>query len=199
VTGVQTCALPIFPLEVEFVDGRRWEVMYLLDEQVDEFLARVDPEPYEGGAGDLAVPEYSFLERLTYAEPLIGAQWLARRRGQVEASALRSMVTADRLDSLDNQTEDATGMLKAGDLESAVLAARNAFGHAVDALLAAHGEVGHGPKWRARRLRLTQPEALSFETYWALETMRSFDPDRPGDWVVEVLEACQDIALEIDL
>lgn len=204
-----TTALPVtmpltpdtVPLEICYVDGRRWEVTYWLESQVDQLLARVAPrDPEDGPAkGTLAVPEYSFLERLTYAEPVLGADWLASRRAEVLGSALRAMLVAQHLDSLDNQTEDAAGMLAAGDLVSAVLAARNAFGYAVDALLAASGEFGYGPKWRARRMIQAAPAVLAFDDYWALETMRGFDQETPGAWVEEVLRACQDITMDISI
>jgi hypothetical protein len=185
------------PLEITVVDGRRWEITYWLDAQVDQFLARVSIDGYQGGAGGLEVAEYAFLERLTYARPLLGADWLAQRRSAVESSSLRSMVIAKHLDGLDNQSEDATGMLAVNDLDSAVLAARDAFGFAVDALLACHGELGYGRKWRARRVRSIESAVLPFDDYWSLETMRTFDPEDPGAWVTEVLRRCQEIAIEI--
>jgi hypothetical protein len=43
------------------------------------------------------------------------------------------------------------------------------------------------------------PPELSFEDYWALETLRDLDPEAPGTWVETVLTVCQDIANEVKL
>jgi hypothetical protein len=86
------------------------------------------------------------------------------------------------------------------DLNSAVLSARIAFDHTVDALLAEQGEYeSHIPKWRARRFQVANPTKLTFSKYWALETMRDFDPNEPSKWVSEVLTLCQDLSLKIEV
>jgi hypothetical protein len=106
-------------------------------------------------------------------------------------------MVARSLDYLDLSTEDATGQLDNDDVESAVIAAKLAFGSAVDALLASHGEFGHNEKWRARRMRAVTPKELSFEDYWSVETMRDFDPATPRSWVEQVLARCNRIATEV--
>jgi hypothetical protein len=108
-------------------------------------------------------------------------------------------VASQALYLLDHYTEDAVGMRANNDMNSAVLAARQALGFAVDALLASHGELETQPKWRARRMREVLPSELSYDEYWDLETMRSYDKDAPERWVDEVLLLCQRIAAAVNL
>jgi hypothetical protein len=88
----------------------------------------------------------------------------------------------------------------ARDFDSAVLSARKALGRTVDALLESEGHFGaRTPKWRAWRFRDSRPKALSFEEYWALETVRPFDPDDPQTWVNLVVQRCTDLTLEVEI
>jgi hypothetical protein len=100
----------------------------------------------------------------------------------------------------DSFLEDAIGQLGAGDVESAVISAKMAFSHCVDALLESAGEYGfYTPKWRARRMRAVAPGAISFEDYWAIETMRGYDPADPGAWVSSVVRTCQRLSMKIEV
>jgi hypothetical protein len=186
--------------EAFYVDGRKWDVEYWLDIQVEQALAKMSWAEYEDhpDAGrELSWLEDDFLERLSYAVALENDVWLREKATQLAGSAFGSIRIQRALDLLDLATEDAVGQLDGGDVESAVLAVRLAFGHAVDALLASHGEYGHNEKWRARRMLAIAPPQLSFHDYWAVETMRDFDPTAPRAWVERVLERCQRIAQEV--
>jgi hypothetical protein len=46
---------------------------------------------------------------------------------------------------------------------------------------------------------MLQPPELSFDDYWQLETMRSYDPETPEKWVEEVLRTCQHVSTEVRL
>ena len=190
------------PVEVFYVDGRRWDVEYWLDSQVDTFLERVSWQAFESGRSkgdDFTRPEIAMAQRLATAVTVDGAEWVSRRAADFDASALKTMMVTLALYELDLLTEDAVGMLESGDAHSAVLAARFAFGYAVEAVLASHGEYHEQQKWRARRMRLVEPPELGFDDYWRLETMRGFDPDAPEKWVEEVLVVCQNISTEVRL
>jgi hypothetical protein len=187
-------------VQVEFaqVGGRRWDIAYWLDEQVDQLFEKVSWDRFDlyRATGDLlATEEMEFLDRLTYAVPMTGERWLARRRRQIEQSAARDVIASRALKLADLFVEDAIGQLRADDLESAVLSARLAFGYTVDALLASHGQLGLSGKWRARRFRqVTDQDVLTFEAYWAVETMQTFDREAPGAWVEQVVELCRTTA-----
>lgn len=188
------------PVQAFYVDRRRWDVEYWLEDQIDQLVAFVSHERFESGACDaaqLSSPELALIQRLDACAVVEGQAWIDRRRAQFVGSAVRSAVAAQHLYQLDLRTEDATGMLAAGDCASAVLAARMALGFAVDALLASAGEFSRQPKWRARRVK-DGFEPL-FAQYWALETMRGYDEADPGAWVTEVLRFCQQIAEEVQL
>ncbi|HEX5114236.1 MAG TPA: hypothetical protein VFW65_03455 [Pseudonocardiaceae bacterium] len=184
------------------LDGVAWDLHYWLDSQVDQVMAKVSWEAYEAGgnAGSrLASPEIALLERFGHGVDGLGGDWLSARRKALADSAFAVIRVSYELMYADSYAEDAVGQLACDDLHSAVLSARTAFGHAMDALLAHHGEYNHNPKWRARRFQAANPTLLSYEDYWALETMRSYDPADPAAWVIEALRACRQVSLEVSV
>ncbi|WP_159000906.1 hypothetical protein [Streptomyces sp. SBT349] len=187
-----------------FADNRGCDLAYWLDDQVDQMLAKISWDAFDrarAASGDaLTVREEVFLERVTTCLPLIGEDWVARRRAEVGASAFRSILVTRSLGQADRAVEDSLGQLEGGDPHSAVLSARIALHHTVDALLEEQGNYGsEPPKWQARRFRETSPATLSFARYWELETMREYNPDDPSRWINEVLTLCQDLALKIEV
>lgn len=204
----QAVALPLDPpmvrTEMLYQAGRRWELRYWLDRQVDQILAKVSWAEFERERAErpvLSPPEELLLARLGDCVLLTGADWLASRRVQFAASAFRQIVVARSLAAADESVEDALGQLAAGQVHSAVLAAKQALGHTVDALLEEHGEYGGGhlPKWRPQRFQAAKPAALSFEQYWELETMRTYDPQSPAKWINDVLTICQDVSAKVTI
>jgi predicted nucleotidyltransferase len=182
--------------------GRRWEIKFWSDSQVDQMLEKVSWETFEGDrkvGNRLTEVEQLFLERLGTCVPITGDDWVQRRREEVEDSAFRALVVLNDLALADTHAEAAMGLLTAGEAEGAVLAAREAFGHVVDALLTSEGEYGAMVKWRARRLRSAQPRLLSFDDYWSIETMRTYDPNNPAAWVEKVFRLCKDLASQIEV
>jgi hypothetical protein len=205
--GCGSISIPLYPptIQVEsfYHAGRKWEIINWQDAQIEQILAKVSWDEFERGrlaAYPLSTREEQFLDRLATCVVLAGEEWVRGRRGQLDGSAFRSFVIARSLRYADDAVEDALGQLDAGQLDSAVISARNALGHAVDALLEQHGEYGsHSPKWRPLRFRAANPSALSFTDYWSLETMLDYDPDKPEKWINEVLTVCQDISMKVDL
>ncbi|MFD9004291.1 hypothetical protein ACFV0T_25600 [Streptomyces sp. NPDC059582] len=182
-------------------DGRRWEVTYWLDGQIEQLLSKVSWAQYERApAGEVLTPrEEVSLGRIANCLTLLGEDWITERRRRLADSAFQSLLVVRSLNLADDAAEDALGQLESGNTHSATLSARRAFGHAVDALLESHGEFGsHMPKWRPNRLRIVAPQFLPFERYWALETMRGYDDTDPKPWIREVLALCQDICLRVE-
>lgn len=190
-------------VEVFYAREKRWELKYWCEAQIDQILDKVSWEAYERGtvAGNVLVRlEEQTLARIGHCLPLIGADWIEERRARLATTAFRSFVVARSLGEADLYVEDALGQLEAGDLESATLSARLAFGRAVDALLEGEGEYGsHQPKWRANRFKAAAPSLLTFEEYWTVETMRTYESADPGPWIENVLALCQDIAMRVDV
>jgi hypothetical protein len=189
-----------FAGETTFVDRQQWDLKYLTDGQIDQLLDKVTWAAYDANPNSpdmITGREVDILERLQFAQPVSGEDWLRRRRKQLRDSAIHSMVAARALHIADMFLEDALGQIQSDDNESAVLSAQTAFGHVVDALLASHGQIGRIAKWRARRFREASPEVLSFEEYWRIETMRDLDISAPAAWVEDVVLLCRRIALRV--
>lgn len=195
---------PTVTTETFYTQDKRWEVKYWLDTQIDQMLSKVSWDAYEEGSTAarlaLTLVEELALSRLNSCLPLQGEEWVLNARRRLAKSAFRSFVVVRSLSEVDNAVEDALGQMESGDLESATISARNAFGYAIDALLESEGEYGsHLPKWRANRFKAAKPEALSFERYWELETMQTYDPADPKPWIKGILTLCQDIAMRVEV
>lgn len=183
-------------LESTRVAERSWDLEYWMSQQVEALLARVSRDEYRqhgASAGPVTVAERDFLERVLYAVPIHGADWLQRHRERVEQSAFQAIMVGRAVRLAGESVEDAEGMLRTGDHRSAVLAARIAFTYVVDALLTVEGQFSRNPKWHARRLEEAKPALLSSDDYWAIETMRGYSEARPGTWVEHVLDVCRHI------
>jgi hypothetical protein len=163
-------------------------------EQTDAVLERVSWARLEQAtvAPLLGMAEELLVEDLLTGSALLGEELVAELRRTAEASAFRSFVRTRSLGDAEGAVEDAVGQLRSGDLHSAVLSARKAFGHLVDNMLEARGCYGtYAPEMRARRFAEAAPAQLGFAQYWAVETMADLDPDRPEAWVEQVLAFCQ--------
>lgn len=199
-----TMAAPLDPPRVRserfYHEERLWEVTYWLDSQIDQMLAKVSHEQYRRGIVAkevLSAREELALSRIQDCLPIFGEEWVANTRKMISGSAFRSFLVSRSLTEADDAVEDAMGQLESNDLESAALSARRALGFAVEALLEGQGEYG-SPKWRHKRFKAASPALLSFDDYWALETMRDYDSTAPERWIGEVLRLCQEISMSID-
>ncbi|MEU3608348.1 hypothetical protein AB0E83_23310 [Streptomyces sp. NPDC035033] len=193
---------PFLRTEAFVANERRWDVTYWLEGQVDQILAKVSWDAFESGRvteDTLDLREELLLSRLGSCVPLLGREWLERNRARLAESAFRSFAVVRSLGAADDAVEDALGQLEAGDLQSATISARLAFGHVVDALLESQGEYGsHLPKWRPNRFKAVAPEAIGFDEYWRVETMQGYDAADPGPWIKDVLTLCQDLAMRVE-
>ncbi|MFF2775541.1 hypothetical protein ACFVU3_11580 [Streptomyces sp. NPDC058052] len=188
--------------EVFFESGKRWEVTYWLESQIEQMLAKVSWEAYEAGTvaeTTLVRKEEQSLARLLISLPLTGQDWLDAARKKLAGTAFRSFTVVRSLVLADDAVEDALGQMDSGDLHSATMSARIAFGHSIDALLDGESEYGsQTPKWRPNRFRAAAPTAISFEEYWEIETMQTYDPADPRPWITRVLTICQDISMRVE-
>lgn len=194
---------PLLHSEMFYDRDRRWQVIYWLASQIEQMLTKVSWGEYERAvyADDvLSSREELALGRLENCLPLLGDDWILKYRARLRATAFRSLVVARSLSAANDAIEDALGQMESGHMESATISAKWALDHAIDALVEAHGEYGSQiPKWRPNRVRAVSPAILPFQKYWALETMRDYDPEDPGRWIREVLTICQDISSRVEL
>lgn len=170
--------------------GRAVEVHYWSQPQIDALLAAASWQVFdetELAAEPFHLKERQFADRLTTAQVLTGQRWQQDCRTALQDSAFRSLCIRFALDAGEGVLVKALGLLRSGDVHAAVLAAKDAFDYAADALLLGAGELGSLRKWRARRFRETAAALpIDFDSYWALETMQGFDPQDPGRWVHQV-------------
>ncbi|OJF12823.1 hypothetical protein BG844_18585 [Couchioplanes caeruleus subsp. caeruleus] len=202
--GMNTVALSpgVVPTQITHLDDRRWELRYWTEGQVSQLFEKTGWDVFSADdpTGRRITPyEVAFLCRLATALPISGVSWLHEAGQRLKASAFRAILTVRALNDADAAVEDALGMVESGDLGSAVLAARTAFGAAVDALTLHHGEYGLEAKWQDRRVRATQPALLPIGVYRDFITLRSLDPRSPTDWIMSVLEWCRRVALEVEV
>jgi hypothetical protein len=185
-----------YPIVIRHLPEGRCDIEYWLAGQVLGLLKK-----FESGNSTLGftVDDVDFLYRLAIAQPLDGTEWLAEQQQTLAVSEFASMVAQRNFGTADSLFEDALGMLQTDDTFSAVLAAHEGFGRAIDGLLAAHGQFSPRRKWRAQKMLRARPQLISFDAFWAAETMRDFTPSRPEDWVRSVIETAREIIMEIEL
>lgn len=187
------------PMELVELSGATVDVEYWTARQFERLLEKVNAV----GAGTsrlsaLTREELLILERLGTALVCSGGAWVSDAQTQLAATPFRSLNVSHWFDLADDRLEDALGQRDFGDLHSAVLSARLAFGFTVDGLLASHGEVGQNPKWRARRAAAAAPAQLPFQEYWRIETMRDYDDASPERWVDHVARICRRVIADTD-
>ena len=176
--------------------SQRYDIEYWTTQQVQTMLdavARgVDSPPR------LSPADVDCFYRIDVGMAISGAAWLRGAQDQLAGSALPLLLANREFGAADSYVEDAVGLLEVGDRESAVLAARQALGHAVDGYLAARGSFSPKEKWRYRKVKELPKSPLSPDEYWALETMRDLDPADPHAWVMRVLGVCHSLVTEVD-
>lgn len=198
--AVNVLRVPLDPPDVPYVskhiESRGWEVKYWLVKQVDQLLDKVSLASFERAGYNIVEQEELFLERLITAIPVRGADWLAEIQSALDRSAFRTQVVSRSLGNADKAVLDAWGQAEAGDLTSATLSARNAYAHAVDALLESHDVYGSTTtKWRARRVQDAALPMLPFEEYWSVETMEHFDRDNLREWVDDTVKRARKLMM----
>lgn len=191
-----------FPLVIAYSsDAVRYDIEYWTVGQVGALLEVVS------GPGDRDLERadrfgYSEIDcffRLSIGVALTGDAWLHAIKERINKSNLSVVLARVEFDEADSLAEDAAGMLSAGDQHSALLAAKMAFGHAVDGYLFGRGSFSPAAKWRYRKLSELPDTALSPDIFWDLETMKDLDPNDVRPWIEQVLRTCQCLTMEVDL
>ena len=182
--------------------GRRWEIKYWLDSQVSQLFDKVSRDQFDAERMTgirLTVTEEFFLGRLGTSVALDDGEWHRRRCAELDDSAFRSFMTMAALNRADSGVNAALGQLAAGEHDAAALTVRDAFAGSVEALLNSVGEYSVGVKWRCRRFREARQDLLSYERYWAIETMRDYTPGTTRAWVEEVAGLCKELSMDIEI
>ena len=194
---------PCFAVRAWHGPDQRWEVKYWTAGQVEQILAKVSWDAFESNGSapqSLTEAEELLLERSLTGLPVVGEDWLAELRGRLADSAFQTQVTSRSLARAEESVVDALGQVEADDPHSAVLSARKAYGHAVDAMLESHGVYGSMQlKWRARRVQDAALAELPFADYWQLESMAGYDDGQPATWVADTVRRTRALIMQVEL
>ena len=190
---------PRLPVGLLDLDGVLVDLEYWTAGQVEQVLAKLAaPADAQSPLLALVREEMSLLDRVCHPLVCTGADWVADVAAAVAAGPLRPLAVSLQFDMVDMRVEDALGQLAAGDVHSAVLSTKLAYGFAVDGVLARYGEIALNAKWRARRLADAKPAELDFDAWWRVETMADYDDADPGGWVRAVCRECRRITTVVD-
>jgi hypothetical protein len=182
---------PSVPIVCGHVGGTPCDAELWLEDQAMQLLAKLPAgsTPAESlERADLTDGDIDSLYRLSIGRPISGAGWLEHAQARLTASGFDALLARQHAGVTEALVGDALGMLESGDAQSASLAARAAFGSAVDGLLVQHGELSPGAKWRVRKMLRADPQELPFQEYWDIETMAGFNAAMANEWVLGTVE-----------
>ncbi|HUN36806.1 MAG TPA: nucleotidyltransferase domain-containing protein [Trebonia sp.] len=193
---------------LRYIDGKRWEIEYYQPGFIARLANAVSEERAAMAKGGdplsvLGAYRLSRALRLHDGVPLSGPELAESCKRQLSAAGLAEVVTGLAVHECDAAVDDALGLLAAGDLQSAVLAAAVALGYAIDACLAWHGQLTPGAKWRYRKyLLLTEREKpgelpMTAEKCWRLLTLADLETSNADAWVHDIVGKCQQVIFEV--
>jgi hypothetical protein len=165
-------------------------------ERIEAMVLRCEDEV---GRSLLTAHNVEFLYRLGVGVAIHGDDWLAATRERVQRSNLKAILMSRAIEATGQSLEDTSGLLDTGDHVSALLTVQRAFRCVVEAVLVDAGHIPPTPRWRGRKLREARPRLLSFDEFWAWQTMAGFDPERPDVWIRRLAERCAALQIELDV
>ncbi len=139
------------------VDGRRFDIEYWTEAQIAALAHKLEHVPVDDlQHHTLHFFEYwetEFIHRIFIGAPAIAPEEFARLRALFDRRRFAGYLTENAIRRVDDAFDDAVGMLDAGDLENAILRARDTVELSIDVLLYAHGETNDKTKFRVTKLR----------------------------------------------
>jgi hypothetical protein len=165
--------------------------------QIDEVIGRFSGSTPSQERPELDRTEQDLLYRLVSGRPLHGDQWWRQRRDAINESGYGLWLAENRKLTAETYLEDVGGLLVSNDLETAVLAAHEAFCGALEALLAVHGDYSINRKWLYRRLATYQVPDISTADAWAHVTMTGVQDD-PRKWAEQTARLAQKLLLSVE-
>ncbi|TDB90341.1 hypothetical protein E1264_05520 [Actinomadura sp. KC216] len=191
-TADPTINIVIGELSQYRADAEVWRIV-----QIDEIIGRFSGEIPDQEAPELGKLEQDMLYRLVSGQALHGRPWWEERRSAILNSRYGAWLAENRKLSAESYLEDVGGLLQSGDLETAVLAAREAFTFALEALLAVNGDFSINRKWLYRRLATTPLRELSLDEGWALLNGKGAAED-PRGWSERAARSAQQMLLVVE-
>lgn len=193
---------PVAWIAVGELGAFRADIEIWHEAQVEELIERFGrdadaPGRYRGYNGPFGFAERELFYRLTAGVPLIGEPWWQQRADAILTSDYRLWLAEEVKNAVENRLEDAVGMLKAEDYESAVLAAHQTLIHSLTALLATYGDFSQQPKWLYRRLCAYTPAEVTVPDAWRLLSMAGAY-ESPGEWVRAATDLASRLVLAVE-
>jgi hypothetical protein len=189
------------PVLLVLDEDPRWDVEFWTESQVQQLIGKFRAERFRDvlGSPPFSDHEVEVVNRFLTGSPLSGVRWLRTVRGQILASDLKGMILRRLVAVAELRVDDALGQLAAGDVQTAVLCARAAFDNVVTALTAQAGDFSVKQHLQALRMRKLEPAQLSWNDYWAWQTMARYSDANAEQWVRQLVDRCRDLILSVDL
>lgn len=166
-------------------------------EQIDEIIGRFAGDTPNQEAPELDKTEQDLLYRLASGRPLHGEDWWRRRREAITGSKYGLWLAENRKLIAETFLEDVGGLLISDDVQTAVLAAQEAFVGSLEAVLAVHGDYSVNRKWLYRRCVAVQPPEITVEQAWAVLTMDGAG-ENPRGWAESTARLAQRLLLSVE-
>ncbi|MEV0195761.1 nucleotidyltransferase domain-containing protein [Nonomuraea sp. NPDC050691] len=191
---------PVAWIAVGQLGAFRADIEIWHEAQVEELLKRFERDGsghYRGYNGPFGFAERELFYRLTIGVPLCGEGWWSEKREAILGSDYRLWLAEEVKNAVENRLEDATGMLKAGDHESAVLAGYETLTKSLMALLATYGDFSQQQKWLYRRMQKYAPAEVSVEDAWKALSMAGCY-EAPDEWVRKTTDLASRLILAVE-
>lgn len=159
--------------------GRRFDVEYWSEDRIEGLATRLAAAPVDDAKrSTLHYFEYwesEFIHRILIGLPVVKPEAFLRLRASFDARLFQRYLATNAIHRVDDAFDDSVGMLENGDLDCAVLRARDTVELSIDALLYINGVTNDKTKFRLtklKRLIAKRPEMhRDLERLWRFEAL----------------------------
>jgi hypothetical protein len=188
---------PVIRIVIAELGPYRADMEFWRTVQIDEIIGRFAAGVPSQDAPELDKGEQDLIYRLVTGRPLHGQDWWESRRDAVLRSGYGRWLAENRKLIAETYLEDVGGLLRSGDVDSAVLAAQEAFAGALEAALAMQGDYSINRKWLSRRLQRHPLPDITPEQAWAVLVMKDATDDLAG-WAEATGRTAQRLLLSVE-
>lgn len=190
-----------YRIQIQIIQNKRFDVEYhrFADLEALLKLARDFNVDNLNHMESLDPKTIDFLHRLRIALPLYGEKELRSAQTSIHVENLCASLKNWRIRSYNAHLMDCTGMLAIGDLDTAVLWARQTLCDAVDVCLAVHLDTNPTEKWRSRKIeRNFGKDSELYKDYHRLMWQEVTIENREA-YIRQLLSFASDLILEAQL
>jgi predicted nucleotidyltransferase len=149
--------------------GRRFDVEYWSEEKIGDLANKLAEAPIaDPMSNTLHYFEYwetEFIHRILVGLPLLNEEAFMRLRGCFNRRRLGAYLATNAIHRVDDAFDDTVGMLLGGDLDCAVLRARDTVEFSIDAMLYANGVTNDKTKFRPTKVKRLLEEQPDFRRH----------------------------------